>query len=91
MPGTRKLGRTTDHRMAMLRTLVTNLLEKGKIVTTVTRAKETKALAEKIDWWIEHPAERMEMGRKYMHSVRDYDIRKSTEQIINMYKEALIS
>ena len=33
----------------------------------------------------------MEMGRKYMQSVRDYDIRKSTEQIINMYKEALIS
>ena len=48
MPGTRKLGRTTDHRMAMLRTLVTNLLEKGKIVTTVTRAKETRALAEKM-------------------------------------------
>ena len=48
MPGTRKLGRTTDHRMAMLRTLVTNLLENGKIVTTVTRAKETRALAEKM-------------------------------------------
>lgn len=48
MPGTRKLGRTTDHRMAMLRTLVTNLLDNGKIVTTVTRAKETKALAEKM-------------------------------------------
>ena len=48
MPGTRKLGRTTDHRMAMLRTLVTNLLDNGKIVTTVTRAKETRALAEKM-------------------------------------------
>ena len=48
MPGTRKLGRTTDHRMSMLRTLVTSFLDNGKIVTTLTRAKETKALAEKM-------------------------------------------
>ena len=46
MAGTRKLGRTTDHRMAMLRGLVTALLENGKIETTVTRAKEVRALAE---------------------------------------------
>jgi len=48
MPGTRKLGRPTDHRIAMLRNLVTSLLEKGKIETTVTRAKETRSLAEKM-------------------------------------------
>ncbi len=48
MPGTRKLGRPTDQRIAMLRNLVTSLLENGKIVTTVTRAKETKAMAEKM-------------------------------------------
>ncbi len=48
MPGTRKLGRTTDHRMSMLRTLVTSFLDNGKIVTTLTRAKETQALAEKM-------------------------------------------
>ena len=35
MPGTRKLGRTTDHRRAMLRAMVTYLLENGKIETTV--------------------------------------------------------
>ena len=46
MPGTRKLGRTTDHRMAMLRAMVTYLLENGKIETTVTRAKEVRPLAE---------------------------------------------
>ncbi len=46
MAGTRKLGRATDHRMAMLRGLVTALLENGKIETTVTRAKEVRALAE---------------------------------------------
>lgn len=48
MPGTRKLGRTTDHRLAMLSAMVTFLFEKGKIETTVTRAKEVKAMAEKM-------------------------------------------
>ncbi|MBR6509819.1 MAG: 50S ribosomal protein L17 [Clostridia bacterium] len=47
MPGTRKLGRTSDHRTAMLRAMVTYLLENGKIETTVTRAKEVRAMAEK--------------------------------------------
>ena len=48
MPGTRKLGRTTDHRKAMLRAMVTYLIENGKIETTVTRAKEVRAMAEKM-------------------------------------------
>ena len=48
MPGTRKLGRTTDHRRAMLRAMVTYLLENGQIETTVTRAKELRAVAEKM-------------------------------------------
>ena len=48
MPGTRKLGRTSDSRKAMLRAMVTFLLEKGSIETTVTRAKEVRAVAEKM-------------------------------------------
>lgn len=48
MPGTRKLGRPTDHRKAMLRGMVTFLLENGQIETTVTRAKEVRAVAEKM-------------------------------------------
>ena len=48
MPGTRKLGRASDHRMAMLRAMVTYLLENGKIETTVTRAKEVRSIAEKM-------------------------------------------
>ena len=48
MPGTRKLGRASDHREAMLRNMVTSLLENGKMTTTVTRAKEVRALAEKM-------------------------------------------
>ena len=48
MPGTRKLGRTSDHRRAMMRAMVTYLFEIGKIETTVTRAKEVRAVAEKM-------------------------------------------
>ena len=48
MPGTRKLGRPTAHRNAMLRGLVTYLLENGKVETTLTRAKEVRAMAEKM-------------------------------------------
>ena len=44
----RKLGRPTDQRRAMLRNLVTSLLRTGKIETTVTRAKETKRMADKM-------------------------------------------
>ena len=47
MPGTRKLGRTSDQRKAMLRAMVTFLLENGRIETTVTRAKEVRAMAKK--------------------------------------------
>jgi len=48
MAGSRKLGRTSDQRKAMLRAMVTFLLEKGRIETTVTRAKEVRAMAEKM-------------------------------------------
>ena len=48
MPGKRKLGRASAHRIAMLRAMVTFLFEKGKIETTVTRAKEVSAMAEKM-------------------------------------------
>ena len=55
MPGTRKLNLPTDQRKALLRGLVTNFLKTGKIQTTVTRAKETQALAEKM----------ITLGKKY--------------------------
>lgn len=46
--GYRKLGRTSDQRKALLRNQMTNLLYHGKIVTTETRAKEVRRLAEKM-------------------------------------------
>ena len=48
MPGTRKLGRPTDQRKAMLRGMVTLLLKNGQVITTVTRAKEVRSIAEKM-------------------------------------------
>jgi len=48
MATNRKLGRTTDIRMAMLKTLTTDLIMHGKIETTLARAKEVKAIADSI-------------------------------------------
>ena len=44
----RKLGRTTDQRMAMLKSLTTDLLVYGKVETTEGRAKEVRSLAENL-------------------------------------------
>jgi len=44
----RKLGRNPAHRKAMLRNLVTSLLEHERIVTTVPKAKEARKIAEKM-------------------------------------------
>jgi large subunit ribosomal protein L17 len=46
--GSRKLQRTTSHRLAMLRNMVTSLLEHERITTTVPKAKEARKMAEKV-------------------------------------------
>jgi len=48
MTGRRKLGKPTDQRRAMLRQQVTDFLDKGRMETTVTRAKEIRPIAEKM-------------------------------------------
>ena len=48
MPGTRKLGKATDARMAMLSQQVNDFLALGRMETTVTRAKEIAPMAEKM-------------------------------------------
>ena len=48
MSGYRKLGKPTDQRKAMLRAMVTYLLENGQIKTTVTRAREVAPMTEKM-------------------------------------------
>lgn len=44
----RKLGRPTDHRLALFRNLVTDLLRHEKIITTEAKAKEVRGLAERV-------------------------------------------
>ena len=48
MFGTRKLGKTSAQRKALLRQQVTDLLEYGKLETTFTRAKEVQPVVEKM-------------------------------------------
>lgn len=48
MAGTRKLSRTTSHRMAMLKNMTTSLILNGKIQTTEARAKEVKAIVDSL-------------------------------------------
>ena len=48
MAGTRKLGKPTDQRLAMLKVQTTDLLVNGKIVTTEARAKEVKAIVDSV-------------------------------------------
>lgn len=44
----RRLGRTTSHRIAMMRNMVTSLFEHGKLTTTDAKAKELRPIAEKL-------------------------------------------
>lgn len=48
---TRKLGRTSKHRLAMFRNILAGFFKAGRIVTTVEKAKEMKPFAERIVTW----------------------------------------
>ena len=50
--------------------------------------KNPEALANRIDYWLSHPEERWEMGKKYAQSMEQYDIQKSTEHLIQMFRDA---
>ena len=52
--------------------------------------RNASVLAEKIDWWIEHPEERQRMSGLYAESVSRYDIELSTDAIIRMYEDAMV-
>ena len=60
MPGTRKLGKPTDQRNAMLRQQVTDFLDNGRMETTLARAKEIAPLAEKM--WQRRSSERSQQS-----------------------------
>ena len=86
MPGTRKLGRPTASRMAMLRAMVTFLLKNGKIETTVTRAKEVRSLAEKMITIAKEPT--LHNKRQVMAFVTDETVcKKLFDEIAPKYAE----
>ena len=77
----RRLGRNSSHRKAMLRNMVTSLLEHGEIRTTDTRAKEVRRLAERL----------ITMGKKALRSSnpegisdQDYAAKK-----VHLYRQVL--
>ena len=82
MAGTRKLGKPTDQRMAMLNTLVTDLVKNGKVVTTEPRAKEVKAMADSIiALAVKSYKDYEEVDAKILTAKLDSNGRKVTEKV----------
>ena len=86
MAGSRKLGRATANRMAMLRAMVTFLLEKGKIETTVTRAKEVRSMTEKMITIAKSGD--LHAKRQVLSFVTKEDGARAKKIILDAYKEA---
>lgn len=51
--------------------------------------RNPEALAHRIDYWLDHPDERWEMGKKYVQAIRKYDIHRSAEQLVQMFQDAI--
>ncbi len=77
---------------------VVPIIAEGKLTATSQFALDHRstfpvnnpaALAEKIDWWIEHPQERSKMSIRYAESASDYSADNSTASMIGMYEKAL--
>ena len=86
MPGVRKLGRTSDHRKAMLRAMVTFLMENGKIETTVTRAKEVRSMAEKMIT-IAKKGDLHSKRQVYSYITKETGAKKFIDELAPKYKE----
>lgn len=52
-------------------------------------AGDSAALAERIDWWFEHPSEREEMGKRYAEHAKQYALSRSIEQTEEMFRQAI--
>ena len=51
--------------------------------------KDPEALAACIDYWLDHPVERWEMGWRYAESTEEYDIHKSIDALVEMFRQAV--
>jgi large subunit ribosomal protein L17 len=67
----RKLGRTSAHRLAMLRNLATALLEKERIRTTLMKAKELRPYTEKLITIAKREENKLHARRLVLRKVRD--------------------
>lgn len=76
----RKLGRPTDHRLALFRNLVTDLLRHEKIITTEAKAKEVRGIAEKAITWGKRGD--LNARRQAMRLIYDKDVAKKLFQEI---------
>ena len=82
MAGTRKLGRPTDQRLAMLKCLTTDLILNGKIVTTEARAKDVKAIVDSIiALAVKSYKDYEEVDAKILTAKLDSNGRKVTEKV----------
>ena len=79
MPG--KLGRPTEHRNAMLRGLVTYLLENGTIETTLARAKQVRSMAEKM----------ITLGKKAAVAFEKYENKQEAEAAVLAYRRQALA
>ena len=52
-------------------------------------AGDTDALAERIDWWMEHPAERQAMELRYAEHAKQYALEESIRQTEEMFRQAI--
>ena len=53
-------------------------------------AKDAKALAQRIDYWFDHPQERWEMGFKYAQSMEQYKISNCAKKLVEMFQKAIL-
>ena len=81
-----------------LQQAVVPVIAKGELTATSQFAldehslfptKDPEALAACIDYWLDHPVERQEMGWRYAESTEEYDIHKSIAALIDMFRQAV--
>ena len=72
----RKLGRTSSHRLALLRNLATSLLDKERIRTTLPKAKELRPFAEKLITLARREENRVHARRLAARHIRDNEVLK---------------
>ena len=85
MFGTRKLGRTSDQRRAMLRAMTTYLLESGKIETTFYRAKEVQPVVEPAE--VEQEVQPAQEQAKSALEIQAEGTRAKIYQLVSKYNE----